>query len=294
MAQSGRMREWYNAAHALQALASGRPGMFFPSVPGVWSVLPGMPPDLAVLDHRPLVATLERLVDFERLNGSEVPLMISAVDLESGAPVLFDSRREKLEPRHFLASTAFVPMFPPVELGGRCLGDPGLMANLPIDAVLDPPPAPDLLCFAVDLFDARGPRPGSLDASAKRAQDILFASQSWRTLRAREREHALRSIIRELEASLPPGEQAGSRVPELFNGSGDERITVVLIAYQTPPHELAAKALDFSRASIEERWANGLEDMQAAIEMLERDETRHGASGFRILDCRRSTRQESS
>ena len=69
-----------------------------------------------------------------------MPLVIGTVDMQNGEPVLFDTRREKLESVHFLATTAFTPGFPPVEIGGRLLDDPGLISNLPIDAVLDPPP----------------------------------------------------------------------------------------------------------------------------------------------------------
>ena len=119
--------------------------------------------------------------------------MIATVDMETGEPVVFDTRRQRLEPRHILASTGLVPAYSAVELHGRCLGDPGLGSNLPIDAMLDPLPSSDLLCFAVDLFDARGERPRSLDASIERAQDVLFATQSLLSIEARRREQQLRS-----------------------------------------------------------------------------------------------------
>jgi NTE family protein len=41
----GRLREFYNAAHILNAAAFGRPGIYRPRFPGAWSTLPWMPND---------------------------------------------------------------------------------------------------------------------------------------------------------------------------------------------------------------------------------------------------------
>jgi NTE family protein len=86
---------------------------------------------VAIFDQRPLVDTLSSLVDFDRLNRAEVPLIVTAVDMESGEPVLFDSRTQKLEGQHFLATTAFTPLFPTVKIDARWLGDRGRSAICP-------------------------------------------------------------------------------------------------------------------------------------------------------------------
>jgi NTE family protein len=122
----------------------GRPGLFRLRLPGLLSILPGMPPDVGLFDSKPLVATLQRTIDFELLNRAAVALLMTAVDMESGEPVIFDTRKEKVGPTHFLATTAFTPGFPPVDIDDRCLADPGLISNLPIDVILDPPPTSDL------------------------------------------------------------------------------------------------------------------------------------------------------
>jgi NTE family protein len=282
---AGRPREMYNLMHALQTLAIGRPGLFKPRVPGLASVIPGMPPDVALFDSKPLVSTLQRVVDFDRLNAATVPLVIATVDIENGEPVFFDTRRTKLEPLHFLATTAFTPGFPPVEIDGRLLADPGLISNLPLDALLDPPPAQDLLCFAVDLFDAIGIRPYSLDTGLERAQDIVFSTQALRTLEARSREHRLRHMLHELSTHIPPDRRSG-RAADLAAEGRASQITAVLIAYRAAAHELSAKTVDFSRASIDERWAVGLRDMNAALDKLESGSATAAADGFTFFDGR--------
>ncbi len=282
---SGKSREYYNLMHALQTLVIGRPGLFKPRVPGLMSVLPGMPPDVALFDSKPLVATLQRVIDFELLNTAAVPLVVGTVDMQNGEPVFFDTRREKLEPLHFLATTAFTPGFPPVDIGGRLLGDPGLISNLPIDAVLDPPPRDDVLCFAVDLFDANGGRPYSLDTGLERAQDIVFSTQALRSIDARAREHRLRHMIHELSAQIPQAEHA-ERAAELAAEGRANEITMVLVAYRAPAHEMSAKTVDFSRASIDERWACGLHDMSAALDRLEAGSATLSADGYTFYDGR--------
>ena len=282
---AGKSREMYNMMHALQTLLMGRPGLFKPRAPGLVSLLPGMPPDVAIFDSKPLVSTLQRVIDFDLLNAAAVPLIIGTVDMQNGEPVFFDTRREKLEPRHFLATTAFTPGFPPVEIDGRLLADPGLISNLPIDAILDPPPPGDLLCFAVDLFDANGVRPYSLDTGLERAQDIIFSSQALRALDARAREHRLRHMIHELSGHIP-SELRDARTAGLAAEGRANQVTVVLVAYRAPAHELSAKTVDFSRASIDERWAVGLRDMNAALDKLESGSATEAAEGYTFYDGR--------
>jgi NTE family protein len=153
------------------------------------------------------VPTLERVVDFDYLNDGGPPLIVTCVDVTDGSLVQFDSRIHRIEPRHILASTAFVPAFPPVEINGRMLIDPGVVVNLPVEPILDEDDG-DITCFAVDLFDTRGEVPTSLDSGLERAQDIAFAAQSQRAIDAFRARHRLK-----------PGRD----------------IELVLVAYRAPP-----------------------------------------------------------
>jgi NTE family protein len=205
-----------------------------------------VPNDVAVFDHSPLLNTLQYLVDFERLNRSEVRFTIACVDLESGDEVLFDNTREEIRPEHVLASTAITPAFPPVEIGGRLLCDPGYANNLPVDVIFGEPLDHDLDCIAVELFSLRSPRPTSLDAVLERTQDIMFASPGRKCVEALQREYALR---------------------EEFDPTGS-KARLVHLAYQAASHELATKTFDFSPSSIADRWAAGRRDMASGLEQL--------------------------
>ena len=70
---------------------------------------------------RPLKETLERLVDFDRINARETRLSVGAVDIETGNFAYFDNASIKIVPEHIMASGALPPGFPAVEIEGRAL-----------------------------------------------------------------------------------------------------------------------------------------------------------------------------
>ena len=247
---AGPTRGLYNAAHVALAVALGRPSIFRPRLPGPWRLAaPWAPGGVALHDHAPLRGTLERLVDFDLLNGAGAPrLSVGCVDVETGEEVWFDSAAGPLGPEHVLASAALMPHLPPVEVGGRLLCDPGYVNNMPVDRALAGPPARDLLCLAVELFGLRGARPASLDAVAGRVQDMVFASHTAHHVASLRREHALRARL---------------------EGPGGPAVTLLHLAYQPPPgREIAARMFDFSPASIAERWAAGRRDTARALGLL--------------------------
>lgn len=239
-------RQYYNALHSLLTLAWGRPSIFTHRYPGLWSALPWVPNDVALFDHRPLLATLERLVDFERLNRAEIRLTIACIDVATGEEVFFDNTRETIRPEHILASAALLPAFPPVEVDGRLLCDAGYTNNLPLDPLFDPEPARDLLCIALDLFCLRADRPRSLDAVLERANDLIFASAARRAVTGLARTYALR------ERLDPDGPVA----------------TLLHLVYRAGADQLASKSFDFSPSSIRDRWQAGASDMERGLDRL--------------------------
>lgn len=281
---TGRVRELYNEANALQTIAMGRPGLFAPRVPGLFSVLPGMPSDVAIFDHRMGALTLERVLDFDLLNSAAVPLIVNAVDLQTGQAVLFDTRKQMVTAEHLLASTAMPPFYPPIEIDGRLLGDAGLIGNLPLDPVLDAPIERDTLCFAVDAFMPNGEALDDLDAVSERAQDILFAAQSQRTLQRCAEVHRLRRTIAEIVRNSSHEDRR--KVAPTIGGAVElGELSVVFVAYRAPKHELAAKMLDFSRASIDDRWKTGHADMQRALQKLDAGECSRCRDALALYDA---------
>jgi NTE family protein len=108
------LRSLHNAFAASRALLQGQPGFFKPRFPPpFWSPFTG---DAATsfYDTTPLQQTLERLVDFDRLNSGEVRVSVGAVNVRTGNLTYFDTADHRLGPKHFMASGALPPGFPAV------------------------------------------------------------------------------------------------------------------------------------------------------------------------------------
>jgi NTE family protein len=263
----GAWRKAYNAASALQALLLGRPGLFRPRL----AVGGGVGAAPAFYDLEPMRERLPELLDFDRLNGGETRLSIAATDVVSGERVVFDTARggPLIGPEHVAASCALLPLFAPVGIEGRLLGDGGHAANTPLDLVLDEPQAGDLLCLVVELFALQGRRPSTLAASAARAADLAFGGQTRRILEGREREHRLRALVRRLAERLPPELREDPEVASVLaeaEAGGARSATVVCIGYRAAPdHAGPGDLFDFSPAAISDRWEAGARGMRDAL-----------------------------
>jgi NTE family protein len=265
---SGAWRRAYNEAAALQTLLFGRTGLFRPRL------LQGAPigQTPALYDLAPLIRHLRDLVDFDRLNGGEVRVSIVTTDVVSGERVVFDTARgARIGPEHLAASSALLPLFAPVEVEGRLLGDGGLASNLPLDLVLDEPGTADLQCVLVELFAPGGSRPDTLGAALSRAGDLAFGNQTRRLIEGRAREHRLRAALGELATRLPPALRQDPGIAPLLaaGGDGTRRVTLLCLRYRAGLDEAGpGKVFDFSPATLANRWEAGAKGMQEALRRL--------------------------
>ena len=262
----GAWRKAYNEASALQSMLLGRPGLFRPRLAAGERM--GVVPSL--YDLEPMRERLPELLDIDRLNGGGTRLTVATTDVVSGERVVFDTARgARIEPEHLAASCALLPLFAPVEIEGRLLGDGGLAANAPLDLVLDEPDAGDLLCLVVELFALRGRRPQTLAASFARATDLAFGGQTRRILEGREREHRLRALVGRLAERLPPELRGDPEVASILAEAehGAARSAAVLcVSYRAAPDQARpGDAFDFSPATLADRWDAGARGMREAL-----------------------------
>lgn len=224
-------------AAVLGARLTGQPGMFTPR----YTDLFGTGGNPSFYDLGPMRRSLTELVDFDLLNSGAVRFQLMAVDVETGQEVPFDTARERIEPDHVVASAGLIPDFAPVEIGGRALVDGGLADNVPSDLVLLEEPGGPVALFAVDLYPSAAPRPRTVAMATQRIVDLIYRSQTDRTLRA------MRAIW-ELRAGPHPG-------------------AVYRLEYPDTPGEVSLKSYDFSASSLQRRWAQGERDMRAALRL---------------------------
>jgi NTE family protein len=293
----GDHRSFLNGASALQSLLLGVPGFFTPRVPPALFRAPGTPEAISYYDSAPLKATLERLVDFDRINSGEVRLSVGAVNVRTGNFAYFDSAKQRIDARHIMASGALPPGLPPVEIDGEHYWDGGLVSNTPLDYVLEQPGGGHRVVFQVDLFPARGEFPATIFDVAEREKDIRYSS---RTRRNTDMEVAWRRVsdtARRLVAKLPPELRADPDAQELLART---RITcsgfdIVHLIYRAKQYEHHSKDYQFSPWTMREHWASGHADVLQTLRdprFVEHKPDHYGVRVFDLVDPRRTSALE--
>src|ERR1700727_2694713 len=208
IAKGDRGRSLFNETSAALIATFGVPGFFQPRFPPAPLWPQGTPQALSYYDTSPLRATLERLVDFDRINDLKTRLSVGAVSVTTRNFRYFDNFEfkklgKKIGPEHIMASGALPPGFPSVEIEGEHFWDGGISSNTPLDYVLDEDVSDDLLIFQVDLFSARGNLPSSLLEAAEREKDIRFSSRTRMNTDKNKQDHHARQALRDLIGKLP-------------------------------------------------------------------------------------------
>ncbi|MDQ3837559.1 MAG: patatin-like phospholipase family protein [Thermoproteota archaeon] len=135
-------------------------------------------------DHSPLATTLDKYVDYDKLNPRGKPnarLIISATNVLTAEPLTFDSSKEQITPKHILGASGY-PLynFPWIEVKkGVYAWDGSLLSNTPLREAIDASPVNDKRIFLVENY----PRnidvlPRTLPEVHHRARDIMFSDKT--------------------------------------------------------------------------------------------------------------------
>jgi NTE family protein len=267
---SDRGRSVFNETSAALIATFGVPGFFRPRFPPAPLWPPGSPQSQSYYDTAPLRATLERLVDFDRINDLKTRLSVGAVSVTSGNFRYFDNFEfrklgKKIGPEHIMASGALPPGFPSIEIEGEHYWDGGIASNTPLDYVLDAEVTNDLLIFQVDLFSARGPMPVSLLEAAEREKDIRFSSRTRMNTDKNKEVHTARMALRELVDKLPDYLKNDPTVEILCKAARENTVTVVHLIYRSKNYESSSKDYDFSHIGMVEHWGAGARDVHLSM-----------------------------
>lgn len=269
---------------AAMAASFGVPGFFVPRLPPAMLAPHGSDWSLSVYDTSPLRDTLEKLIDFERINGPEVRFSVGAANVRSGNSEYFDNRRTRIQVEHVMASGALPPAFAPVQIDDEFYWDGGIVSNTPLWYVLDDSPQVCALIFQVDLFNARGDLPGNLEEVMERHKDIIYSSKTrFNTTRVRELRLLRRAVHRLLE-KLPESLKTDEDVKLLGGMCCDRHIDIVHLINRRPSHAMHAKDYEFSRSTVRELWDLGLNDIRRTIAHPEWLRGQNLGDGVRVYD----------
>lgn len=262
-APAGPLAAWQNQASALTTVMFGQPGFFTPRPPQDW-----FSPDNCVSYYitSALKRTLERYVDFDRINSArDMRLSVGAVNVRTAQFSYFDSEKITIRPKHVMASDAFPPAFPPVEIDGEWYWDRGLFSNTSLQYMVDYSPRRSRLIFQVDLFPAHGFLPDNLDEVNEREKDVRYSSRTRLTTDMLREKHDVRHAINELHKLLPPDIANTEQAKRLYEYGCVTEMDIVQLIYRPIEPQGGLKDFQFSRSTMEARWQQGLSDAQTTL-----------------------------
>jgi NTE family protein len=273
-----------NQTRALGILLFGAPHFFTPRLPPPmpWGV--SRADALSYYDVAPLKETLDRLVDFDRINAGGMRLSVGAVNVRTGNFVCFDTTTQRITPAHVIASGSLPPGFPATEIDGEYYWDGGLVSNTPLQWVLESRPRRDTLALQVDLWPALGEVPHNFADADVRQKEIRFSSRSRAGTEMYKRVQKFRVAFATLLKRLPDELRGLPEVTMLAAEANDKVCNIVHLIYRAKKYEGTAKDYEFSRRTMEEHWLAGYRDTIQSLGHQEIFEPPDRLDGVRTFD----------
>jgi NTE family protein len=283
LARSDDARNILNQLSASLAMACGATGFFLarPFMP--WLQPGGTHGATSFYDTNGLKQTLERLVDFDRLNAGMTRFSAGAVNVRTGNFVYFDTNTHTIGPEHVMASGALPPSFPAVEIEGEYYWDGGLVSNTPLEWVIDYGQERDTLAFQVDLWSARGQAPRNIAEVVTRQKEIQYSSRTRAGTDHFKRVQRIRRAIHALLGELPKEFADNEEVKILQTVASRKVYNIVQLIYGAKNYEGHSKDYEFSRLSMQEHWRAGYHDAVRTLrhpEVLSRPTSLNGVLTF--------------
>lgn len=270
------MSLWYAALY-------GNAKMFFPA----WYMAPSLnytpvgyftsirPPymyDLAILKR-----TLERYVDFSKLNSNNVPrLIVTATNIKNSKAVLFDSMTTNIDADHIVACASY-PFYGIgwTEKDGQFLWDGALLSNTPLREVIEASPKRDKKVYIVNLFPhVQEELPENMFDIWHRARDIMHTDKTDSNVRLSKAISGYLLLLREMHdilSNAPLDKELHERFTKIepdyhkladARGAIIDEITKIERSENVP---FLFEDADFSLATIKDLIKQGEEDAEKVI-----------------------------
>jgi NTE family protein len=261
LARSDDTRNLLNQMSANFAAACGATGFFSARAGMPWLQPGGTLGATSFYDTGDLKHTLERLVDFDRLNAGMTRFSAGAVNVRTGNFVYFDTNTHKIGPEHVMASGALPPGFPAVEIDGEHYWDGGLVSNTPLQWVIESNPRrQDTLAFQVDLWSSQGALPRNLAQVATRHKEIQFSSRTRASTGQFKNVHRVQRALDALLRRLPADFEENDDLKILKSVASDKVYNIIHLIYRAQNYEGHSKDYEFSRLSMQDHWRAGYHD----------------------------------
>ena len=264
------IRPMLNQLSASASLLFGVPDFFTRRMPPPSFFIPNEGADrLSYYDTEPLRTTLEELADFDRINRHQTRLSLGAVNLRTGLSVYFDNHNTRIGPDHVRASGGLPPGLPPVNVDGDYYWDGAVVSNSPLMYVLENLPRMRALVIQLDIFRRDGELPQDMDEVWRRNLDIRFSSRMPLSDNGVKKLAEMKAALTRLLAKLPPSFKNDPDVRKLAPVLNVGEITIARLTNRGLSHAGYSMDYEFSRATVNELWATGLEDVRRSVASIE-------------------------
>jgi NTE family protein len=278
-------RPMMNQMAAASAMLFGIQGFFLPRMLPPQFAPEGTIGALSYYDTEPLRATLESLVDFDRINSGDVRLSLGAANVRTGESVYFDTTTHRINASHVMASGALPPGFPPVQIDGEFYIDGGIMTNSPLTYV-----GKDFnmsaLIVQVDLFSGLGKVPRNLNQVQERVKDIQYQSKARISIDEMRAIESLRSTLASVIDRLPAKLREDPEVRALEEKSRRGRVSLIHLVNRHDTKSSDFKDYEFSRATVQDLWQGGHDDALSVLKNPDSREVTDIGNGVRIFNLR--------
>jgi NTE family protein len=274
---------WLDSASRDLALF-GVPGFYLPRA-DVWNFLDWT----NFYDTDPMLATLQKHVDFDLLNHNATAFVITAVDVSSGELIRFRNHPHKTEarteigPRHILASGSLPPAFPATAINGAGFWDGGIVDNTPLGDAIDAFSGSndvDSFLIVMNLFRKKRALPKNMIEVNDRLDELRYGN---RLRQDRENAHTMNELLQtisELAAVVPEGSLDQQLEARVFGAAERFKVLSAITDIDLADPELMAEAglslssdqsgafRDFSAAGIKQRRDAGYKLAQLKLRKL--------------------------
>lgn len=259
-------RQGRNAYSSFTSALFGQPGFFQPHKFNPWLLPAGAKDATSYYDITPLRQTLTELVDFDLINSRDMRFSVGAVNVLTGNFVFFDNARETITPSHVLASAALPPAFPMVQVGTDYFWDGGIVSNTPLQHLLAQDDEVNSLVFQVDLFNAEGQPPRTIQDVNARQKDIMYSSRTRQMTDMFKRIHRWKTRTYNALARIPEDQLSEEEVAMRDKLSELPEHTILQLIYHQKAWEHDSKDYEFSRETMLDHWRSGYEDTKHTLD----------------------------
>lgn len=230
-------------------------------------------------DHSPLAKTLDRYIDYKKINlaatKEKLPevlrLIITAVDVMTARPLIFDNAKMEIKAKHILASSGYpIYGFPWIEVEDNVYAwDGSLLSNTPVREVIEVSPRNDKNIFIVENYPRKIQRlPSNMAEVESRAKDIIFSDKNMDNIKMSrlitrhiQLIESLYDIVQKkvspTEIDLQQLEKIRSEYNTLINNYGAQIKSVTRIIRSELESPSMLQNADFSPKTIRELIAQG-------------------------------------